>query len=197
MWTAIVGALAIVVSTFFNIRTLKRSRENLELAERSIEAAEERARVDRDLAHQQRLREAIADVMAQGDHWAVELSLYARMLDRYAAAPSEGKSSAEIAHAQATIINYGLTRLRPAGSDLRRVLIVADLLTRNQELLDRLRIVRNAMQRVSAIISDGSTTKSPDQVIGLSKGLDDLREASNTARGELYEYATERLPKEI
>ncbi len=45
------------------------------------------------------------------------------------------------------------------------------------------------------VLSDKSTTGRPSEVGGVSEQLDELRGAANPALGEIYEYATQRLPQ--
>ncbi|WP_459960109.1 hypothetical protein, partial [Mycobacterium avium] len=119
-----VAIAAIVVASIFNVLALRRSSKTLRLAEQTYGRTEERYQADREDAHNERLRNALLDVVVAVTELNLQAAWYAKLLGDFA----NGHIEVDALHTQ------DVARLRPAVTEVFRAAQIALFLCGNVEI---------------------------------------------------------------
>lgn len=128
MGPVIVGLAAIAVSALFNFLALRRSGQNLALAEAVAERTEERYQSDQVEARKKQLLDALLDVFREVNAWVLTNAQYSARLRGLATAVVEQAPKQAVSEAAAAVQNHDMEKQRPALGEAHRALQVAKLL---------------------------------------------------------------------
>lgn len=155
--TATVAIAAIIVSARFNVLTLRRSDQNLALAEQVAQRTEERYQADRIDARRTQLLDALIDAWHRVTVWTVSNAEYAALVAIVGARGGRAATAVSKAAADAAVRvqDHDMERHRPALAEAHRAVQLATLLFAN----------------TTGVLSPNSTALITGQLDEISRGL--------------------------
>ncbi|MEZ0355497.1 hypothetical protein [Mycobacterium sp. SA01] len=139
-WVAIA---AIVVSSFFNVLTLRRSSKTLTVAEGVAIRTEQRYQADLAQARADRIRDALIDVSSAVGAWNLANAWYAKLLRDFV----RGDAKAGVVQAQ------DIEKLRPATAELMRAIEVASFVCDNERVVSLLEEIKVPVLKSAALLA--------------------------------------------
>jgi hypothetical protein len=129
----LVGVLAIAASAIFNVKTLKRAEENLQLAQQAYSRTEDRYRADRVQAKNDQVLVAVVDVVSQVGGWIARLIELQRVLWEHALLIRRDGSPDAVAGSLQAIMTFQLSRMEPAIQLASAALLTAGFVSDGQD----------------------------------------------------------------
>jgi hypothetical protein len=167
-----VAIVAVVVTSIFNVLTLRRSSKTLELAEETNARTEQRYQADRHDARNERIRNALVDVMVAVTSFSLQSVWYTKLLADFA--------NGEIAAGRAQ--SHDVERLRPAANEVFRTTQAALFLCDEGEITTIVKDIERQTFAAVDVVTSHEVSES-----GIVQAIEDLNRYRKAAGGKAAE----------